>query len=117
MEVKSYCKCEMKMLPSDIEKLDFVRVFPPAREDWKVLYVELVVISRWTRLDHRVIRWTPKQMFDPFKAIQSLAYTIRQEEGLTTIVKIGHTDLLDYVQSGQMLYTLPILFFLPDYPP
>ena len=40
MEIKSYLKCEMKMLPSDIEKLNIIRVFPPAKQDWNVLYVE-----------------------------------------------------------------------------
>jgi hypothetical protein len=104
MEVKSYLKCEMKMLPSVIEKLNFVRIFPPAREDWNVLYVEfgsdqeVDTVFKHTRnmvqKDHRVTRWTPKQMFDRFRAIQSLAYTIRQEEGLKTRVKIGQTDFL-----------------------
>ena len=42
MEVKSFLKCEMKVRPSEIEKLDIVRVFHPARDDWNVLYVELV---------------------------------------------------------------------------
>ena len=39
MEIKSYLKCEMKMRTSDIEKLDFVKIFPPAKENWNVLYV------------------------------------------------------------------------------
>ena len=42
MEVKSFLKCEMKVKPSEIEKLDIVRVFHPARDNWNVLYVELV---------------------------------------------------------------------------
>ena len=37
MEVKSYLKCEMKVKPSDIEKLSIFRIFPPAREDWNTL--------------------------------------------------------------------------------
>ena len=104
LEVKSYLKCEMKMLPSDIDKLNFVRIFPPAKEEWNVLYVEfgsdqeVDTVFSHTRMmvkkDHRLIRWTPKQMFDRFRGIQSLAYTIRQEEGLKTRVKIGQTDFL-----------------------
>ena len=39
-EVKSYLKCELKIPPSTIQNLDFVRIFPPAKQDWKVLYVE-----------------------------------------------------------------------------
>ena len=33
MEVKSYLKCEMKMLPSEIEKLEIVEVFPASSQD------------------------------------------------------------------------------------
>ena len=33
MEIKSYQKCAMKMRTSDIEKLDFVKIFPPAKEN------------------------------------------------------------------------------------
>ena len=36
MEVKSFLKCEMKVKPSEIEKLDIVRIFHPARENWKL---------------------------------------------------------------------------------
>ena len=41
MEIKSYLKCEMKMLPSEIEKLDIMEIFsPPGQKDWDTLYVE-----------------------------------------------------------------------------
>ena len=102
MEIKSYLKCEMKMLPSDIEKLNITRIFPPAKQDWNVLYVEFGsefeadTIFRYTRnmmkKDHRVINWIPKQMYERFRAVESLAYTIRKEERLKTRVKIGRTD-------------------------
>ena len=36
MEVESYLKCEMKMLQSLIEKLNIIRIFPPARPDWNL---------------------------------------------------------------------------------
>ena len=39
MEVKSYLKCEMKIKPWQIERLNIVRIFPPAKEEWNVLYV------------------------------------------------------------------------------
>ena len=31
MEIKSYLKCEMKVRPHDIEKLEIVRIFPPSQ--------------------------------------------------------------------------------------
>ena len=40
MEVKSFLKCEMKVMPSVIQQLDIVRVFRPAEENQHVLYVE-----------------------------------------------------------------------------
>ena len=40
MEIKSYLKCEMKVRPHDIENLEIVRIFPPAKDDWNTLYVE-----------------------------------------------------------------------------
>ena len=38
MEVKSYLKCEMKLRSADIQKLNIVNIFPPAKEKWNVLY-------------------------------------------------------------------------------
>ena len=40
LEVKSYLKCEMKVKPTELEKLDIVRIFPPAKESWDTLYAE-----------------------------------------------------------------------------
>ena len=104
MEVKSYLKCEMKMLPSLIEKLNIIRIFSTARPDWNVLYVKfgsdyaVDTIFSFTKnmdkKDYRVIRWIPKQMYDRFRAVESLAYNLRQEAGLKTRVKIGRDDLV-----------------------
>ena len=102
LEVKSFLKCEMKILPSEIEKLSIMRIFPPAKENWNVLYVEFESekdvdfifnhTSAMMKPDHRLMRWIPRQMFERFKAIQSIAYQIRKEEGLKTRVKIGQMD-------------------------
>ena len=40
MEIQSYWKCEMKIKPSEIEKIAIVSIFHPAKEDWDTLYVE-----------------------------------------------------------------------------
>ena len=101
MEVKSYLKCEMKVLPSVIDKLDIVRIFHPAKDDWNVLYVEfgseyqvnsLYSYTKVMRNDNRLMRWVPKQMYDRFSAAESYAYKIRKEEHLKTRVKIGQYD-------------------------
>ena len=103
MEVKSYLKCEMKMKPSDIETLDFVNISPPAKENWNVLYVKFgsdyqvdKVFSHTRNMvkqDHRVVRWYPRQMYERYRAVESIAYDIRKNQKLKTRVKIGRVDI------------------------
>ena len=104
MEIKLYLKCEMEMPPSEIEKLEIIRIFPPARDDWKVLYVEFGSdhdvnnIFSYTRrivnMENKITHWIPRQMYGRYRAVESLAYTIRQDEKLKTRVKIGRDDFL-----------------------
>ena len=104
LEVKSYLKCELKILPSIIDSLDFLRVFPPAKQHWNVLYVEFgndeqieTIFSHTKNIqkkDYRVLRWVPKQMYSRYRALESLAYELRQEKGLKTRVKIGKDDFI-----------------------
>ena len=103
MEIKSYLKCEMKVKTSEIEKLDIVRIFHPAKDNWNVLYVEfgneyeMDKLFSYTRgmvkQDHRLVRWFPKEMFDRYRAVESIAYSLRKNHGLKTRVKIGRTDI------------------------
>ena len=103
MEIKSYLKCEMKMKPSDIEKLDIVNIFPPAKENWNVLYVEfgcdfqvdmLFSHTRYmVKQDHRVVRWFPRQMYERYRAVESMAYDMRKILKQKTRVKIGRDDI------------------------
>ena len=92
MEIKSYLKCEMKVKPSEIEKLDIVRIFHPAKENWNVLHVEfgseyqVDKLFSYTRgmvkQDHMVVRWYPRQMYDRYRAAESIAYEIRKKTEL-----------------------------------
>ena len=102
MEIKSYLKCEMKVRPSDIDKLDIVKIFPPAKEDWNVLYVEFgseyqvdKLFSYTKRMvgDNRIVRWYPKQMYDRYRAVESIAYHIRKSVKHKTRVSIGKDDI------------------------
>ena len=107
MEVKSYLKCEMKMYPSDIQKLDIVRVFPAHSGDTcDILYVEfgseyqVDKVFQHTRYmakrDHRVLHWFPSQMRERKAAIEKLAYDIREAGRATKVrtrVKVGRDDL------------------------
>ena len=104
MEVKSYLKCEMKVPTSDIAKLDIVSIFPPARDDWNVPYVEFAsdhdvdfifsYTKRIVKKENRVTHWIPKQMYERYRAVEGIAFSIRQEERLKTRVKIGRYDFL-----------------------
>ena len=108
MEIKSYLKCEMKVKPSDIEKIDIVKIFPPAKEDWDTLYVEfgsefeVDKLFKYTRVinkaDHRLVRWIPKELYERFRALDSFAYRLRMDiksQGgkLKTRIKVGRDDL------------------------
>ena len=115
MEVKSFLKCEMKVKPSEIEKLDIVRVFHPARDDWNVLYIELDSeyqvdsLFSYTRVmekkDHRVLRWIPKKMYQRFSALQTVAYNMRKNDGVKTRVKVGQSDFeLSIRQQGSSFW-------------
>ena len=106
--IKSYMKCEMKVPPSEIEKLEIVRVVHPAKEDWNTLYVEfgsehdVNKVFGYTKVmvkqDHRVVDWYPKQIFDRYRALETIAYEMRLEMKrrnikLRTRVKVGLYDL------------------------
>ena len=101
MEIKSYLKCEMKVRPSEIDTLDIVRIFPPAKEHWNVLYVEfgselqVEKLMTFTRgmVVHRVLRWFPKEMYARYRAVESIAYDIRKTLNKKTRVKLGRNDI------------------------
>ena len=104
MEVKNYLKCVMKVLPSEIEKLDIVKVFHPAKDDWNTLYVEfgsereVDTLYTYTRhiiqQDHRVFPYIPKELYRRYRAAESHMYKVRHENKVKTKVKIGTEDLI-----------------------
>ena len=114
MEIKLYLKCEMEMPPSEIEKLEIIRIFPPARDDWNVLYVEFGSdhdvnnIFSYTRrivnMENKITHWIPRQMYGRYRAVESLAYTIRQDEKLKTRVKIGRDDFLLSIEPSSSVW-------------
>ena len=107
MEVKSYLKCEMKMRPAEIEKLDIVRVLPPpGQDDWKTLFVEfgsefqVYKVFQHTKYmvksDHRVLHWFPVQMKERRAAIEKIAFEIREAgrvDKIRTRVRVGRDDI------------------------
>ena len=114
MEIKSYLKCELKIRPSDIEKFDIIKIFHPAKEDWNVLYVEfgseyqvdqLFSYTKGMKKDHRIVRWYPKQMYDRYRAVETIAYHLRKSMQHKTRVRIGLDDIeLSSRESGSTFW-------------
>ena len=120
MEIKSYLICEMKVKPSYVNQLDIVKIFPPVKENWNVLYVEfgneyqvdkLMTHTRsMVKKDHRVLRWFPKQMYQRFRAVESMAYNIRKTLNHKTRVKLGRSDIeLSVKESGSTFWRRQVL--------
>ena len=125
MEIKSYLKCEMKVKPCDIAKIDIVKVFPTAKEEWNTLYVEFGSESEVDKLfsytkvickaDHRLTRWIPKELYNRFRALESMAYKLRQDmkiqgSKVRTRVKVGRSDLefsVRFPNTGWRTESLP----------
>ena len=92
------------MRPSEIEQLNIVKIFHPAKDDWKTLYVELGSESEVEFLytftknikekDHRLFPYIPKQMYSRFRAAESFLYSIRQKDKVKTKVKVGIDDFI-----------------------
>ena len=107
MEVKSYLKCEMKMYPSEIDKLQIVKIFAPhGQEEWNTLFVEfgseyqvdkvLQHTKYMSKRDHRVVHWFPTQMKERRKAIEKIAFEIRdagRAHKVRTRVRVGREDI------------------------
>ena len=102
MEVKNYLKCELKVKPSEIEQLNILKIFHPAKDDWNTLYVELgneaeveflyTFTKNIKEKDNRLFPYIPRQMYRRFRAAESFLYNIRQTEKVKTKVKIGLDD-------------------------
>ena len=108
MEIKSYLKCEMKMPPSEISKLDIFKIFsPPGQlDEFDTLFVEfgsefqVDKIFNYTRnivkSDHRIVHWFPFEMKERRYAVEKIAFELR-EVGRTlktrTRVKVGRNDI------------------------
>ena len=77
-----------------IEKLDIVLIFSPAKEDWNVLYVQFgsdyhvdmvfFHTRNMVKQDHRVVMWYPRQIYEKYKAVESVAYVMRKRLMLKT---------------------------------
>ena len=108
--VNSFLKYEMKMKQEDIEELEIVKIFPPAKEEWNTVYVELESIemvnflmsfTQYMRRDKTedrpsIEKYIPKELFARYSAVEKIAFEIRKESNfkLATNVSFGERDFV-----------------------
>ena len=109
--VKMYLNSEMRIKGEDYDKLNIVDIFPPTKEDWKVLYVKLesqeqaqslYTFTQYMRKNVKddgkpeVQLYVPKQLYSRFMAINHMAFKIREESNkmIRTRVTLGKDDFV-----------------------
>ena len=114
--VKEFLVMEMKVKKEHFEKLDIVRIFAPQKSDWNMLYVELeseeqvkwvMSHAKWIpeveqgKLQTKVLKYVPKQLYKRWNALQGKAFMIRKESNWTVQTKIGHGESDFFLQTRQ----------------
>ena len=108
--VEAFLKYEMKMAEDDIDQLKIVKIFPPAKDQWDILYVEfeskemvnfLMSFTKYMRRDEKekkpsILKYIPKELFARFSAVESAAFQIRKQSNFkaATNVSFGDTDFV-----------------------
>ena len=80
--VSEFLKYEMKMKEDDIEQLKMVMIYPPAKEEWNVLYVEYEHVMSFAQFMRKgekesrpsVEKYIPMELFKRYSAIEMIAY-------------------------------------------
>ena len=124
--VKDFFKYEMRMRPDDMEKLEIVKIFPPAKDEWDVLYVELATMElaqfamaftaymrRGTVGEDRVevVKYVPRDIYTRFRAVNALGNQARIESGksINFRVTFGMDDfILQHKQKGSKGWGPPL---------
>ena len=106
LAVKEFLRLEMKIKEDVFNTMDIVRIFPPAKEEWDRLYVQfssqtsvntIYSYAKYLQKDQRLVTYIPHQFYDRYRALESLAYTLRHSElKYKTRVKMGSSDLILY---------------------
>ena len=109
--VKQFLKYEMKMKQEDMDSLEIVKIFPPAKDNWNTLYVELdsldmvnfvMSFTQYMRGgDQRenrpsIEKYIPKELFNRYSAIEKVAFEIRQHSNfkIATNVSFWESDFV-----------------------
>ena len=132
--VTDFFKYEMRMKSEDMEELAIVKIFPPAKEEWNTLYVELrtwemarfalsftTYMRRGTVGEDRVevVKYVPRDLYQRFRAVNALGNKARMESDKRTSFRVtfGREDfVLQLKDRGSLGWGKPLA--LPaDLPP
>ena len=102
--VNLFLKHEMRMKDEDIEELDIVKIFSPAKDEWNTLYVELATwemakfLTSFTTYMRRntagedrveVIKYIPRDLFTRYKAVNAFGNKLRLESNNTMSFRVN----------------------------
>ena len=101
--VRMFLRDEMRMKNDDMDELRIVKIFPPAKDDWNVLYVELATtemaqfamgftsfMRRGTTGEDRVevVKYIPRDLYMRFRAVNSLGNKARIDSDKTMSFRV-----------------------------
>ena len=109
--VMQFFKDEMRMKAEDIAALGIVKIFPPAKDDWNTLYVELATweMARFARTfttymrrgtvgedQVQVVNYVPQDLYARYRAVNALGNKMRQESDtkISFRVTFGREDFI-----------------------
>ena len=99
-----FLKHEMRMKDEDVDELDIVKIFSPAKDEWNILYMELATwemakfTMSFTAFMRRnstgedrveVIKYIPRDLFTRFKAINAYGNQTRIDNKNTTSFRVS----------------------------
>ena len=102
LAVREFLDLELKMTKAEIDVMEIERIFAPAKENPKYLYVtfryessvkKILEKTRFLRKESRVFMYVPKQFYERFVKLRSFEYSLRTKEKCQTRVKMGTRDL------------------------
>ena len=118
LAAKEFLKCEMKVSGEMFDEMKVEEIFPPAKEHWNKLYIQfasessvhtLYNYTRHLRSNQRLVPYIPKQFYPRYKAMETLAYTLRHSEmKYKTRVKMGISDLVLYKRKPNESYWVAV---------
>ena len=109
--VKLFLEKEMRIKEDKYSRLEIVKIFPPAKDDWNVLYVEFKtkkqadLVYTYTQYMRKNVQgegkpevqmYVPKVLYNRFRVINLMAFRIRQEsqKTISTRVTMGQDDFV-----------------------